>query len=88
MTGQQFENWAKAKAGARATLGKPELQPLRRTTPWRARREVLMLSQLRLDIASGLPREALIERVDDMLFRLRNQKVPGYAEDLKRNHPS
>ena len=77
MDDQQTENWLRARAGARAALGKLEPRPIRRTVQWRARRELVMLSQLRLDIASGLSREALLDRVDDMIFQLRNQKAPG-----------
>lgn len=73
MTDQQRQaNWERARAGASAALGRKP-----RPVPWRASRELRALGQLRIDIAAGLPRDALLERIDDMIFRARNQKAPG-----------
>jgi hypothetical protein len=70
-------NWRRATEGARKTLGKPEpklLERLRRPE-WRDV-AIRQLRDLRADVAAGLPAAALLDRIDDALFRLKSGKKP------------
>lgn len=64
MTDPRHDNWQRARQAAQAILYGPEPERLARAA----------LQRLRTDIAAGLPRAALLERVDDELYRLANRK--------------
>lgn len=53
-----------------ATAGQPDKPPRLRTGK-RTAEAITALQSLRRDISIGLPAEALIDRIDDVLFRLR-----------------
>ena len=54
------DNWARAQRAAQAILYGPAEIRLARA----------VLQRLRTDIAAGLPHRALLERIDDELYRL------------------
>lgn len=78
----RHDNWQRATEGAshalavlrgkaRAATGERDVLGRMKRAPSEAER---VLRNLRTDIAAGLPRAALLERVDDELYRLSNPK--------------
>ncbi len=61
MTDERTANWQRAKQAAQALLYGPK--------EIRLARHVLHI--LRSEIAAGVPRQALLDRIDDELFKLK-----------------
>jgi len=57
-----------------ATASPPTDKPARLRTGRRTAEAIAALQSLRRDISIGLPAEALIDRIDDVLFRLKRSK--------------
>jgi len=57
-----------------ATAGQPMDKTPRLRTGKRTAEAIAALQSLRRDISIGLPAEALIDRIDDVLFRLKRSK--------------
>lgn len=57
-----------------ATASQPVDKPQRLRTGKRTAEAITALQSLRRDISIGLPAAALIDRIDDVLFRLKRSK--------------
>ncbi len=82
MTDERTANWQRARDGARQTLDKSTEAKRRQRVMRRALADEqarlrdlssveLILLRLRIDILSGVPAAALVDRIDDELFKLK-----------------